>query len=85
MLTVLGKLTNAGKDADKVSELFGDKQVLEFIRPLLANMDLYREIRAKSLAARGEVEKAAGSIRYRLDVIAKRLPEADRWLAAGGR
>lgn len=57
MLTVLGKLTNAGKDADKVSELFGDKQVLEFIRPLLANMDLYREIRAKSLAARGEVEK----------------------------
>ncbi|MBL8556040.1 MAG: M1 family metallopeptidase [Phenylobacterium sp.] len=36
-------------------------------------------------SARGEVEKAAGSIRYRLDVIAKRLPEADRWLAAGGR
>jgi TP901 family phage tail tape measure protein len=57
MLTVLGRLTDAGKDSEKVSALFGDKQVLEFLAPLLANMDLYREIRAKSLAARGEVEK----------------------------
>jgi aminopeptidase N len=36
-------------------------------------------------SARGEVEKAEGSIRYRLDVIARRLPEADRWLSANGR
>lgn len=56
MLNVLGKLTNGGKDAEKVSALFGDKQVLEFIAPMLANMDLYREIRKKALAARGEVE-----------------------------
>jgi aminopeptidase N len=35
-------------------------------------------------SARGEIEKAEGSIRYRLDVIAKRLPETDRWLAANG-
>lgn len=73
MLEVLGKLTNGGKDAEKVSAIFGDKQVLEFIRPMLANMELYREIRAKALKARGEVEKdfqarmqtaAAGFARY---------------------
>jgi aminopeptidase N len=33
-------------------------------------------------SARGEVSKALASISYRLDVIAKRLPEVDRWLAA---
>ncbi|HEV7385610.1 MAG TPA: M1 family metallopeptidase, partial [Phenylobacterium sp.] len=33
-------------------------------------------------SARGEVTKAFGTINYRLDVIAKRLPEVDRWLAA---
>lgn len=33
-------------------------------------------------SARGEVEKAEGAVRYRVDVIAKRVPEMDRWLAA---
>ncbi|WP_372786421.1 M1 family metallopeptidase [Phenylobacterium sp.] len=33
-------------------------------------------------SARGEVSKALASIAYRLEVIGKRLPEVDRWLAA---
>ena len=32
--------------------------------------------------ARGEVDKAIASVRYRLEIVAKRLPEVDRWLAA---
>ena len=36
-------------------------------------------------SARGEVEKAEGAIRYRLGVIANRLPDTDRWLSANGR
>ncbi|MBL8770813.1 MAG: M1 family metallopeptidase [Phenylobacterium sp.] len=36
-------------------------------------------------SARGEVEKAEGAIRYRLDVISRRLPETDGWLASNGR
>lgn len=46
--------------------------------------------RLKQLAAtvppstRGEVEKAEGAVRYRVAVIAKRVPEMDRWLASGG-
>jgi hypothetical protein len=33
-------------------------------------------------SARGEVAKALASIAYRMEVISKRLPEVDRWLAA---
>ena len=33
-------------------------------------------------SARGEVKKAEGAVRYRVEVIAKRVPEMDRWLAA---
>ncbi|HEY0649798.1 M1 family metallopeptidase [Phenylobacterium sp.] len=33
-------------------------------------------------SARGEVEKAEGAVRYRVAVIAKRVPEMDRWLAS---
>lgn len=33
-------------------------------------------------SARGEVKKAEGAVRYRVGVIAKRVPEMDRWLAA---
>jgi aminopeptidase N len=35
-------------------------------------------------STRGEIEKATAAIRYRLDVIAQRVPEMDRWLAANG-
>jgi aminopeptidase N len=33
-------------------------------------------------SARGEVDKALAAIRYRRDVVSKRLPDADRWIAA---
>jgi aminopeptidase N len=33
-------------------------------------------------SARGEVTKSVASINYRLEVVQKRLPQADRWLAA---
>jgi aminopeptidase N len=33
-------------------------------------------------SARGEVDKALASVRYRQEVTQKRLPEADRWIAA---
>jgi len=35
-------------------------------------------------SSRGEVEKAEAAVRYRVGVIEKRVPEMDRWLAAGG-
>jgi len=35
-------------------------------------------------SARGEVEKAEGAVRYRVAVIARRVPEMDRWLASSG-
>jgi len=35
-------------------------------------------------SSRGEIEKAVSSIRFRLDVIARRVPEMERWLAANG-
>jgi aminopeptidase N len=35
-------------------------------------------------SSRGEIEKSASSIRFRLDVIARRVPEMERWLAANG-
>ncbi len=34
------------------------------------------------VSSRGEVEKSKAAIRYRLDVIAQRMPDMDRWLAA---
>jgi len=36
-------------------------------------------------SARGEVDKALATIRYRQQVAEKRLPDADRWLASHGR
>ena len=36
-------------------------------------------------SSRGEVEKAAASIRFRLSLIKDRVPEMERWLAANGR
>ncbi len=54
MLEVIQKITKG--DATKLNQLFGDKQVLEFIKPMLANMDEYRRIREEALKARGTVE-----------------------------
>jgi aminopeptidase N len=35
-------------------------------------------------SSRGEVEKAAAAIRFRLGLIQDRVPEMERWLAANG-
>ena len=56
MLQVLDRVTDGGQ-ADKVAAIFGDKQVLEFIKPMMANMDEYRRIRESALAAQGTVEE----------------------------
>ena len=64
-----------GGDAELVAKIFGDKQVLEFIRPMLANMDEYRRIREAAMNAQGTVEED----------YARRLKtaeaNADRWRA----
>lgn len=55
MLDIIGQLTNG--DNAKLGQLFQDKQVQEFIKPLLANMDEYPRIRDEALASQGTVEK----------------------------
>uniref|UniRef100_UPI003B3A0C19 phage tail tape measure protein n=1 Tax=Sphingomonas sp. TaxID=28214 RepID=UPI003B3A0C19 len=45
-----------GGDTSKLAFLFGDMQVQQALRPLLANTKLYREIRAQALAAQGVTE-----------------------------
>ena len=55
MMNVLKKVTKG--DADLVTQIFGDKQVLEFIRPMWANMERYREIRAEALKSQGYTEE----------------------------
>lgn len=55
MMATLHAVTKG--DADKISQIFGDKQVLEFLRPMWANMDEYRRIRSAALEAQGEVER----------------------------
>ncbi|MBK8085075.1 MAG: phage tail tape measure protein [Devosia sp.] len=74
MLMVLNKVSEGG-DAELVASIFGDKQVLEFIRPMLANMDEYSRIREEAMGAQGTVEED----------YARRLQTsqamADRWKA----
>jgi aminopeptidase N len=41
--------------------------------------------RTTPASARGEVEKALAAVRLRREIIEKRLPDADRWIAANGR
>ena len=55
MLGIIDKITDGGK-AEKIAEIFGDKQVVEFIRPMLANMKEYRRIRAEAMKAQGIVQ-----------------------------
>ena len=44
-------------DLSKIGDLFQDAQVQKFLRPLMQNMDEYRKIRDKALAATGVVDK----------------------------
>lgn len=43
-------------DVFKVSEVFQDKQVLNFIKPMMQNLDEYKRIKASALSAEGVVD-----------------------------
>jgi TP901 family phage tail tape measure protein len=68
MINVLNKVT--GGDNDKIAQLFGDRQVLDFLKPMLADMAEYRRIRAEALAATGEAER---------DFASRMATSAARW------
>ena len=55
MLGVIQKVT--GGDQFKMGELFADKQVLDFLRAAIPNLEEYRRIKAKALGADGVVDK----------------------------
>ena len=44
-------------DEFKLGELFGDAQVLAFIRPMIAQMENYQRIKASAMASQGRVDK----------------------------
>ena len=46
----------SGGDIFKVSEVFQDKQVLNFIKPMMQNLDEYKRIKASALSAEGVVD-----------------------------
>ncbi len=54
MLGVIDDLT--GGDALKMGELFGDKQVLDFLRAMIPNFEEYRRIKDAALSADGVVD-----------------------------
>jgi TP901 family phage tail tape measure protein len=58
-IEAIAELTNRalGGDQSRISFLFGDMQVQQALRPLIANMKLYRDIRSEALAASGTVER----------------------------
>lgn len=51
MLNRIHQLT--GGDQFKMGKLFGDQQVLDFLRPLMANMDEFRSIRDAAMTSAG--------------------------------
>lgn len=55
MLSVIERVT--GGDQFKMGELFGDKQVLDFLRAVIPNMEEYRRIKAAAASADGVVDK----------------------------
>lgn len=52
---VVQQATNG--DAEKISTLFRDAQVKQFVTPMLANIDEYKAIRDQALAAIGTIDK----------------------------
>ena len=46
----------SGGDMFKISEVFQDKQVLNFIKPMLQNLEEYKRIKASALGAEGIVD-----------------------------
>ena len=57
ILEVIEMITElSGGDVFKVSEVFQDKQVLNFIKPMMQNLDEYKRIKASALSAEGVVD-----------------------------
>ncbi|MBK1793536.1 phage tail tape measure protein [Devosia sp. WQ 349] len=52
---ILSKLTEGGKQ-DLIGQYFADAEVQKFIRPMIQNLEQYREIRAKALAGDGKLQ-----------------------------
>ena len=46
----------SGGDMFRISEVFQDKQVLNFLKPMLQNLDEYKRIKASALGASGVVD-----------------------------
>ena len=69
MLEVIQKATKG--DQFKLGKLFADKQVLDFLKPMLANMDEYRKIRDQALAAQGVTNKDYALVMSGLNAKAK--------------
>ncbi|WP_299152013.1 phage tail tape measure protein [uncultured Tateyamaria sp.] len=57
MLMVIEKMT--GGDAFKMGELFADKQVLDFLRAAIPNLEEYQRIRDKAMGADGTLDADA--------------------------
>lgn len=57
MLLVIREMT--GGDAFKMGELFADKQVLDFLRAAIPNLEEYQRIRDKAMDADGTLDKDA--------------------------
>lgn len=55
MLKVIEKATNG--DQFKMGDLFGDMQVLNFLKPMMANMDEFRQIREAAMKSSGVNEQ----------------------------
>lgn len=57
ILEVIEMMTElSGGDVFNVSEVFQDKQVLNFIKPMMQNLDEYKRIKASALSAEGVVD-----------------------------
>lgn len=70
-IEVLNKVTKGGR-SDLVSQIFGDEQVLSFVRPMLADFQDYLRIR-------GEADRANGVI---ADAYARRMDDANQKVKA---
>lgn len=82
MLKVINDVT--GGDQFKMGELFGDQQVLAFLRPMMANMEEFRRIRDEAMKAQGVNEADFARVMETANAKAKAMViELNNLLAAG--
>lgn len=70
-IKLVDQKTKGGR-ADLLGQLFGDKQVLEFVRPMLADFEDYLRIR-------GDAERASGTV---ADAYGRRMEDAEQKIKA---